>query len=120
MSKTDWALVALNVLTLLMAVMGLTAQDLDPMTGALALTVFTSLINGGWALRRSRVREMQPIAPRQLDRADEMDIHRVLDIDQRLEALERAEARRLQGLLEDSLSVDPGSAHHALPTRQRV
>ena len=126
MSTSDWALVALNVLTLFMAVIGLAAQDTDPMSAALALTIVTALVNGGWVLRRSQAKA----APRQLETenvlriesADEMDIHRVLDIDQRLEALERAEERRRIGLDETALQLDDPAETVALSprTRQRV
>ena len=87
MSKSDAGLLALNLVTLLMAVVGLTAQHLDPMSAALALTLVSGLINGGAILRRSRRSEtsIQRVAD-----ADELDAHHVLDLDARLEALERA------------------------------
>ena len=60
MSKSDWALVALNVATLLMAVVGLAAQHVDPMGMALALTLVTTLINGAWVLRRNTAPRVEP------------------------------------------------------------
>jgi len=114
MSKSDWAIVALNVSTLLMAVVGLASYHRDPMSMALALTVITTLVNGGWVLRRARPQEAKPVVPRQLaetdpplELADEMDVHRVLDIDQRLEALERAETRRIREMAAAGLISAP-------------
>lgn len=87
MSKSDVGLLALNLITLLMAVVGLSAQHLDPMSAALALTLVTTLVNGGALLVRGR--RAGPAAPRAAE-ADALDAHHILDLDGRLEALERA------------------------------
>ncbi|PAP77063.1 hypothetical protein [Rubrivirga marina] len=86
MSKSDVGLLALNLVTLLMAVVGLTAQHVDPMGMALALTLVTTIVNGGALLRRGR----RPAPMPRLPEADELDARHVLDLDARLEALERA------------------------------
>lgn len=117
MSKSDWALVALNVATLLMAVVGLAAQHVDPMGMALALTLVTTLINGAWVLRRNTAPRVEPSRRALAPEADEFDARQLLDIDARLEALERreresAEANRIRQLV----AVGEQSAPMAQPT----
>ena len=106
MSKTELALVAFNVFSLLAVVGGLAAGHPDPMGAALAISLLALLANSAYVLRRSG--RAAPAASRELTRtkalADEMDARTLLDIDARLEALERRErdvdeAERLRLLL---------------------
>lgn len=124
MTKSDWAFIAFNTITLMMAVVGLATQHPEPMSIALVLAMAAVLLNSGRILRRSRANERGQDSVRQLDSVDEMDIHRVLDIDQRLEALERAEARRLNELAAGGLLEIPDDSaaptHDGRRTRQRV
>lgn len=123
MSKSEWALVGLNVFTLVMAVVGLTAQDPDPMTAALVLAITAVLVNGGWVLRRASSRERPPTPVREADReAEEYDARQLLDIDARLEALERREreheeAERIRQMVaRGEQSAPPASAPTAPPS----
>lgn len=112
MTKTDWAVVALNALTLIVAVLGL----LDPLGGrydgyviALLASIFTLMVNGGWIIRRGSRAPTQEV-----DRAVEalsvdMDARQLLEIDQRLEALERRDEQRLRQLLERGDIVGPAA-----------
>lgn len=108
MSKSTAGLLALNVFALLMAVVGLTAQHTDPMSAALALALVTSLLNGAALLRRSGRPDPAPRVA-----ADELDARAVLDLDARLEALERAysdaaDAAKWRALVESGQVTGPG------------
>ena len=103
MSKSDVALLVLNIAVLMMAMVGLASQHPEPMTIARLLAIgsvfasSTKLIRKGSAVDRTIRRRNRQIAP------DEMDARTVLDIDARLEALERREremneALRIQAL----------------------
>ncbi|GAB5536232.1 MAG: hypothetical protein Rubg2KO_24810 [Rubricoccaceae bacterium] len=107
MTKTDWAMIAFNTLALMMAVVGLATQHPEPMSIALILALASILLTSARILRRRSPYERAPESSRQLELEDDMDIHRVLDIDQRLEALERAEARRIRELSEEGLLSVP-------------
>lgn len=126
MSKSDWALVALNVATLLMAVVGLAAQHVDPMGMALALTLVTTLVNGAWVLRRNTAPRTEPSRRALAAEADELDARELLDIDARLEALERreresAEADRIRQLVATGQQRAPEAEPTDPPTTpQRV
>lgn len=117
-------MIAFNTLALMMAVVGLATQHPEPMSIALVLAIVSVLLNSGRILRRPRAYERVPESSRQLEAEDEMDIHRVLDIDQRLEALERAEARRIRELATEGVISGPADlldhSDNALPTRQRA
>lgn len=109
MPKSDWLLVALNTGTLIMAVVGLVAQHPEPMSVALGLALTAALINSAVVIRRGGRREPAP-PPRQraLPAHDaDLDARRILDIDARLDALERAEERRLR--MQEVEQVPPAS-----------
>ena len=89
MTTSDWLLTALNVATLLLAVVGMTAQHLDPMSLALALAFVTTLLNGAVLLRRGSRRPVGPPRVKAPEPNLELDARQLLDIDQRLEVLER-------------------------------
>ena len=110
MSKSDLGLLALNLLSLMMAVAGLSAQHVDPMGAALGIALVTALVNGGVVLRRGRRTEPHR-SPAALD---ELDARAVLDLDARLEALERAhadatDAARWRALAESGHVSGPGA-----------
>ena len=118
MKKSDWAVVGLNAFTLLVAVAGL----IDPAGGAyegtsiaLVLSIVTLMVNGGWVLRRG-AREATPPAADRTPTAlpDELDARAVLDLDARLEALERAhadaaDAARWRALVESGQASAPAA-----------
>ena len=110
MTRSDWFLLALNVAALGSAVLGLAVQHLDPMNVVLLLGMVTALANGAVLIRRSGrapvpQRAQVPERPAELD----LDARQLLDIDQRLEALERAEDRRLQSLVESGQITGPAT-----------
>ena len=102
MTKTDWAVVGLNALTLIVAVVGL----LDPRGGsydgpniALLLSIVVLMVNGGWIIRRGS-REPTQKAPSASDSSDvTLDAHRLLEIDERLELLERRDTLLIRELM---------------------
>lgn len=112
MSKSDWLLVAFNTATLVMAAVGLASQHPDPMTFALVLALVATLVNSTVLIRRSG--QAQPVrTPRQeaLPEAEtDLDARRILDIDARLDALERAEDRRLQMMAIEDTTPPPAPA----------
>ncbi len=102
MTKTDWAVVGLNALTLIVAVVGL----LDPRGGtydgpsiALLLSIVALMVNGGWIIRRGSRGPAEKAAPA-TDRLDvTLDAHRLLEIDERLELLERRDTLLIRELM---------------------
>lgn len=101
MSKIDWAVLSLNALTLLAAVVGLVANQTDPMGYGLMLAFVATTVNSVLLLRRASKRPEVP-APRAA-----LDAHELLDIDARLEALERAEAQTLRALVDQGVVRGP-------------
>lgn len=122
MSKSDLALVTLNLFSIVLAVIGLTAQHLDPMSVALAVALAAAVVNGGALLRRSRRPENTPVRE-----AEDLDARTVLDLDARLDALERAyadaaDADKWRALVESGQVSGPAAdplADAADDTRQR-
>ena len=90
MKKSDWALMALNLFGAFIAFMG----AVDPFAGG-AVFVFVAVVlavNSAVIARRARQRDDAPARrDRRSAAEDEMDARTVLDIDARLEALERAQ-----------------------------
>ena len=91
MTKTDWSVLALNLAALIWAIMGLTAQHLDPLSVAALLAVASAIVNGGWVVWRRRDREAAPVE-QAVRASDELSANEILDLDARLEALEQAQA----------------------------
>ena len=112
MSKTDWAVLGLNALTLLAAVVGLMANQTDPMGYGLVLAFVATTVNSVLLLRRASGRS-ETAAPAT---RDDLDAHELLDIDARLEALERGDARTLRTLVDQGVvrgpASDAGEAKH--------
>lgn len=94
MSKSDLFLLALSAFAAMMAVVGLVSQHLDPMSIALVLGLVTTVLHSARLLRRSGQRAGAPDAPRQSESDEELSAYKLLDIDERLEAIERREAER--------------------------
>ena len=120
MNRSDWLLVALNAFLLVWAVAGLASIDEDPLIITAMLAMLTAVVNGAYVLRGRRQR-----APsRTRAREDEMDPRTVLELDARLEALERREremqeAERIQHLVARGQQSAP-EAPLASPSRQRL
>ena len=93
MSKSEIALLAFNVFALLAAVGGLVSGHMDPMGMALVFSLLALLANSAYVLRRSgkHERTASPAPARLAQPVDELDARALLDIDARLEALERRE-----------------------------
>ena len=118
MTKTDWAVAALNAATILVAVLGL----LDPYGGAydgpqlaLLAAIVMAIVNGGWIIRRGSretpaERKVEASPARALE-PDELDARAVLDLDARLEALEQAQvdAARWRALVESGQVTGPAA-----------
>ncbi len=110
------------------AFLSFASQDMDMLMVLAVLSMAVAVVRGGLVIRRSSRREDKWEddweASHQLERAEDMNIHRVVDIDQRLEALERAETRRLRELVDEGLISAPEAAAEtvddARSTRQRV
>ncbi|MEM1056312.1 MAG: hypothetical protein AAGI52_12370 [Bacteroidota bacterium] len=123
MSKSDWAFLALNAVLLFWAFVGFASTDFDTLMVGAMVAMAVSVANG---IRIVRNRDRENREPRRVrsrrrrsDRDDEMDARTVLELDARLEALERRERdldeaeriRRLADLGEQSVPADPvGSA----------
>ena len=130
MSKSDWALVALNALAVMMAMVGLASQHPEPMSIALVLGVIAMVAGSATLIRRGAGDAPARRSRRRSDaRDDEMDPRTVLDIDARLEALERRErewdeAARIQQLAargQQSAPAEPlAEDGSAAPRRERV
>jgi len=128
MTKADWASLGFYSLLFVFAFLSFASQDMDMMILLAVLVMATAAVNGARTVLRSRQRdddwEDEWDATRQFEPEDEMDVHRVLDLDQRLEALERVETRRLRELADEGILSGPtdlvDSHDDALPTRQRV
>ncbi|MEM6326327.1 MAG: hypothetical protein AAF791_04345 [Bacteroidota bacterium] len=121
MSKSDWALLALNILALMMAGVGLATQHAEPMTIALLLGSTGLLLSSSKIVRAGSDRKGPARTPARKDDRDldEMDARSLLDIDARLEALERyqrdtEEADRIRQMAargEQSAPSAPEAAH---------
>ena len=124
MTKSDWASLGFYSFLFGFAFISFASQDMDTMIVLTALVMATAVAHGTRVVLKSRQREDDWEPPRQLEPADEMDIHRVLDLDQRLESLERAETRRIRELANEGVLSGPADLVHrhddALPTRQRA
>lgn len=101
MSKTDWAIVTLNAFTLIVATLGLTdprGGAYDGMSIALMLTIATVMVNGGWIIRRGSQDQRQPVKGQEATGDVTLDARHLLEIDERLEMLERRDAQRVREL----------------------
>ena len=114
MTKGDWGLMTLNLLATFVALLGV----LEPAASDSALIVFfvaafALAVNSAVVANRSLQRGDGP-ATRDRPSADEMDARAVLDLDARLEALERAQhdavdAARWRALVESGQITAPAS-----------
>ena len=99
---------------ILMAMAGLATQHPEPMSIALVLGVIAVMANSAKLIRGTHDRDREPRRRRSRNdhSSDEMDPRTVLDIDARLEALERRErdmdeALRIQALAARGLQNAP-------------
>ncbi|GAB5536231.1 MAG: hypothetical protein Rubg2KO_24800 [Rubricoccaceae bacterium] len=128
MTKSDWASLGFYAFLFGFAFISFASQDMDTMIVLAILTMTVAAVHGTRVVLRSRQRDDEWDeswdAAHQLNAKEEMDIHRVLDLDQRLEALERAETRRLHELANEGVTSVPEAALESeattRPTRQRV
>ena len=120
MSKSDWALLALNLFALMMAGVGLATQHPEPMSIALVLGGAALILGSSRIVRQASAQKETPARTRaRKEEPDELDARQLLDIDARLEALERREreteeAERIRQMVargEQSAPASPGSAH---------
>ena len=118
MSRSDTALLALQALTFVTAFLGIADANMDALLGAAFLTLLTTAVTGTVLYRRRRQpAEASPRTSRRRSR-DEMDARTVLELDERLQDLERREreveeAERIRELMEagqQSAPGDPGNA----------
>lgn len=123
MTRTDKTLLALNAGLALLALIGFASTDLDTLMVGALLTTMLATANAVMAWRR---RDGTASARRRHARAvDEMDAATVLDLDARLEALERAQhadTERLRALAGagavSAPAADPDKTA-AMPTARR-
>lgn len=121
MSRSDTALLALQALTFVTAFLGIADANMDALLGAAFLTLLTTAVTGTVLYRRRRQpAEASPRTSRRRSR-DEMDARTVLELDERLQDLERREreveeAERIRELMEagqQSAPSDPGTVQDA-------
>ena len=116
MKKSDWAVVVLNALTILTAVSALMgAMDSEGAQIALAVSVFTMMVNGGWVIRRGSQEPGRAVQGRADAGDPTLDARQLLEIDQRIEALElaqhdAADAARWRALAESGQVTAPAAA----------
>lgn len=130
MSKSEIALLCLNIVVLMMSMVGLAAQHTEPMSIALILAVAAVLASSAKLIRRGSPPDRAARRrSRRGDLDDEMDPRTVLDIDARLEALERREreiddAVRIQALAargqQGALSEPLADEFDPQPRRERA
>lgn len=105
MLKIDWAVLGLNATAALVAIIALVSLDQLPVDLGLLLAVVATVVNSALLIHRAvRRPEALPLPVR-----DDLDAHQILDIDARLDAFERAEARRFQTLVDEGVVRSPAS-----------
>ena len=115
MKKSDLGLIVFNGLAAIMALIGLTSDDIEPLAIAAVLSLIALTISSAVLVRRSRQRDDLRAEPVRATTKDEMDVHAVLDFDARLEALERAQhdavdAARWRALVESGQVTAPAAS----------
>ena len=113
MTKADWGLMALNLFAAGIALLGVLEPASDSALIVFFVVAFALAVNSAVVANRSRRREDVP-ARRDAAAATEMDPHTVLDLDARLEALERAQhdavdANRWRALVESGQVTAPAA-----------
>ena len=91
MKKSDWALMALNLFGAFIAFIGAVEPDEEGSVIVFFTVAVVLAVNSAVIARRARQRDDAPRRDRRSAAVDEMDARTVLDIDARLEALERAQ-----------------------------
>lgn len=110
MNRSTWLLIAFNTLVACTAFAGVVSGNHEPLTIAATLGLVAAVVNSAALLRR---RDLSPVrvAP---PASTEIDVHTVLDLDARLEALElaqadAAEAARWRSLVASGQATAPGA-----------
>ena len=114
MSRSDWLLLALNALALALAFTGFTSTHTDPLMWAALVGMVAAVANGTRIIREQQPAP-DPVRPRVRDadgRAwwEDIDARDVLDLDERLDALERAEIQRMHALADAGELRAPSAA----------
>lgn len=125
MSKSGVALIVANSLLFMLAFIGFASADTDALFPVALFAMVMSVVNGVAVYRR---RESEPVRRKRREpEVDEMDARTILDIDARLEALERREremeeAERIRQMAakgQQSAPPEPvAEAPHASPSRE--
>lgn len=121
MTLSDKLLVSLNMLLLVFAFLGFASMDEETLIVSSLLAMMTAAANGGAILHRRRQAKR---APARDDPADELDARTILDLDARLEAIEKAqasagEAARWSALIETGAVSAPMDGDISPSARQR-
>ncbi|WP_412067517.1 hypothetical protein [Rubrivirga sp. IMCC43871] len=115
MKLPDWILPALNAVLLAFAFFGFASVDEDTLMVMALLAMITAVLNIGVLIHHSRTRVGEPTPAMRVETTmDELDVHAVLDLDARLEALENAQhdavdAARWRALVESGQVTGPGA-----------
>jgi len=115
MKRSDWALLALNLFTAFMSFVSAVEGDQDFGLLIFALLGVTLTLNMTTLFRRDRQRDdgSRRRSARPSIETDEMDARTILDLDARLEALERAQdasdAARWRALAATGQAVGPAA-----------
>ncbi len=113
MKKSDWTLLTLNLLAAFVALFGVLEPASD--SALIVFFVVTFMLAANSAVIASRSRRRDDVQDqRGQDASNEMNPHQVLDLDARLEALERAQhdavdAARWRALVESGQVTAPAS-----------
>jgi len=91
MKTSDTLLLSLNALLILFSMLGIASTEGEVLIVGAMLAMVTAAANGAVLIRRRRSERAARRDRSRAAEADEMDVHRVLDLDARLEALERAQ-----------------------------
>lgn len=109
MKPSDWALLALNVLAGFVAFIAATEGG-EAAVWSMIFTLPALLLSSVVLVRRARNAEGRPARKDRRPATDEdLDARQLLDIDARLEALEKAEERRLRALYEEGVISGPSA-----------
>ncbi|MEM6326326.1 MAG: hypothetical protein AAF791_04340 [Bacteroidota bacterium] len=115
MKTSDWTFLALNAFLLLFSFVGVASTDTDTLIVGAMLAMVVAAANGIRIVRNRETRTPRE-ATRRRSRANEMDARTILELDERLEALERREreveeAERIRRMMDRGEQTAPAEAH---------
>lgn len=120
MKKSDWAMIALNVFTTFVAFIGATERGGESVVVFMFVLV-AAFVNSLWIARRDRQRAPSRTRRAATDELDaELSARELLDIDQRLEALERRDERLLRQLSAGNQLGEPAALAETAIGSERV